>query len=298
MISKTNLITNIRDIVNNQTNNLDTFERSSIRQIIEALPYPFYIIDVENYKVLLANHVANISGVFEGGLCYYMTHQSAEPCHSDTHPCPLAKVLSTGSSVSVEHSHICKDGATRIFEIHGHPVFNSFGTIDKMIVSSIDITDRKLAEQKLVFQNEKLEHHQKLLEHKNSVIQEMLEQVEQSKYQHGQQLQSNIDKVVLPLLADLEGQANNDSKQMINLIRSVLTEISLPLVDEFEKKRSLLSPREIQISKMISQGHSTKQIASLLSLSCGTIEQQRKRIRRKLGITGNKVNLTSFLSSN
>jgi two-component system response regulator NreC len=46
-----------------------------------------------------------------------------------------------------------------------------------------------------------------------------------------------------------------------------------------------LSPREIEVIKLITEGKSTKQIASALQVSIKTIEVHRRRILKKLGIS-------------
>ncbi len=45
-----------------------------------------------------------------------------------------------------------------------------------------------------------------------------------------------------------------------------------------------LSPREYEVAQMVTQGHSTKQIASKLQLSEKTIEKYRSNIVKKLGV--------------
>jgi DNA-binding CsgD family transcriptional regulator len=47
---------------------------------------------------------------------------------------------------------------------------------------------------------------------------------------------------------------------------------------------------------LIHCGLTSKQIAQLLTISYETVEKHRRNIRRKVGITGKKINLTSFLN--
>jgi len=56
-----------------------------------------------------------------------------------------------------------------------------------------------------------------------------------------------------------------------------------------------LTPAEIQISNLIKQGKTTKEIADLLNLSDRTIETHRKNIRRKIGIRNKSENLRTHL---
>jgi DNA-binding NarL/FixJ family response regulator len=53
-----------------------------------------------------------------------------------------------------------------------------------------------------------------------------------------------------------------------------------------------LSDRELQVFRLIAEGHATKEIAAHLRLSIKTIETHRQRIKRKLGI-GSATGLTA-----
>jgi len=58
-----------------------------------------------------------------------------------------------------------------------------------------------------------------------------------------------------------------------------------------------LTPVEIQVASMIKQGLSTKDIASVLSISPETINVHRKHIRKKLGLNSKAVNLRNHLAA-
>jgi len=57
------------------------------------------------------------------------------------------------------------------------------------------------------------------------------------------------------------------------------------------------TPVETQVASLIRQGHSTKAIATLLSLSPETINVHRKHIRKKLGLNSKADNLRRYLAS-
>lgn len=64
--------------------------------------------------------------------------------------------------------------------------------------------------------------------------------------------------------------------------------VSRAVVEAFLSKSALpedrLSPRERQVVKLIGEGHSTKEIASLLGISVKTAESHRTRLMQKLDI--------------
>ncbi|UYO64660.1 helix-turn-helix transcriptional regulator [Acetobacterium wieringae] len=61
------------------------------------------------------------------------------------------------------------------------------------------------------------------------------------------------------------------------------------------QKQKYFTVREIEVSMLIIQGKSTKEIAESLFISNKAINFHRSNIRRKLGITNSKVSLKSSL---
>lgn len=122
-----------------------------LKLIIDSLPNPFYVIDVRDYTIQIANKAVRDTAL--GGLtCYANTHERSEPCRSGEHPCPLAEVLRTKQPCIVEHLHRDAEGVFRNCEVHGYPIFDEQGNVVQMIEYALDITERKNAEE----QREKL----------------------------------------------------------------------------------------------------------------------------------------------
>ncbi|MFW9893467.1 MAG: PAS domain S-box protein [Candidatus Thorarchaeota archaeon] len=116
-----------------------------LNEVIESLDHPFYVIDVNDYTIQMANRVAR-NGVEQiEGTCYSITHLNSEPCSGKDHPCPLFEVSRTKSRVLTEHIHYDAKGNPRDVEVHAHPVLNENGEVIQMIEYSIDITERKNA---------------------------------------------------------------------------------------------------------------------------------------------------------
>jgi two-component system response regulator NreC len=59
------------------------------------------------------------------------------------------------------------------------------------------------------------------------------------------------------------------------------------------QRRSALTPREREVVKMIAEGNSAREIASLLGLSVKTIEAHRFNLMRKLDIH-NRAQLVTY----
>ena len=57
-----------------------------------------------------------------------------------------------------------------------------------------------------------------------------------------------------------------------------------------------LSPRELQVMRMVTEGHTSKEIAALLNLGLQTVRSYRKTLMRKLGVS-NAASLTQLALS-
>ena len=123
-------------------------QNAFLHTVLDALPFPFYVIDANDYRVKIINKAAGSNEV--GNLtCHALSHKSATPCSGGKHPCPMLEVKKTGKPVILEHLHYNQHGAQRVMEVHGYPIFDEAGNIVQMIESSMDITQRRLAEDAL-----------------------------------------------------------------------------------------------------------------------------------------------------
>lgn len=121
-------------------------ERDFLDQILESLPYPFYVIDAADYHVVRSNAAAQSER--NGGMltCYALTHGIRAPCGTSEQPCPLDEMRRTKAPVVVEHVHLSEQGVPFHAEIHAFPILDSNGELSRMVEYSIDISARKRAE--------------------------------------------------------------------------------------------------------------------------------------------------------
>lgn len=127
-----------------------------LETVLESLTHPFYVIDAGDYTIQMANSAARLGDMTGTITCHALTHKKDSPCGMKDHPCPLEIVKETKKPVSVEHIHYDKDGNPRNVEVHGFPIFDNDGNVVQMIEYSLDITDRKRAEEALQFEKDKL----------------------------------------------------------------------------------------------------------------------------------------------
>jgi PAS domain S-box-containing protein len=130
-----------------------------IENTIESLLHPFYVLDVNTYRILMANKATAIYGnITEDSTCYALTHNRETPCSGSEHVCPLKEVQRTKRPVTLEHLHYDREGNPMYIEVHGYPVMDSKGEVVQMIEYEFDITERKNAEKELLRGNERMKN--------------------------------------------------------------------------------------------------------------------------------------------
>ncbi len=139
--------------------------------------------------------------------------------------------------------------------------------------------------------------HQELFD-ANTTLRVLLAQQEKSKKAIEQNITDNLKESIFPYL-DLLKEEMRDRKGAIytTIIETNIHKITSTFSKELSSRLLNLTPREIQVANLVRQGRTNKDIAELLDLAHGTVEFYRQNLRKKLGITGQKLNLRSYLLS-
>ncbi len=149
-----------------------------LHEVLEAIPYPFYVVNVADYTIVLANSAAGNPDVVKDSTCHALTHKQNEPCGLNSEcECPLEKIKETHLPVTVEHVHYNDNNQQRYYEIHGYPILDSEKKLVQMIEFSLDITDRKLAEIALTSSREELEQINKEIDGNRRALQVALDEI-------------------------------------------------------------------------------------------------------------------------
>ena len=145
--------------------------------------------------------------------------------------------------------------------------------------------------------NQQLILERKALQEVNTALRLVLARIEQEKQEIYLDIKTNIDKILMPILNALALQLSPSQKKYIEILQTNLEEITSPFISRLSLSYHSMTPTEIAICDMIRSGMRTKEIAEIRSVSEATINRHREKIRRKLKLTNQDVNLASFLQS-
>lgn len=231
---------------------------------IEALPLPFYIIDVNNYRIEHANSATFKFGpITELTTCYQLTHKRNTPCKGPEHACPLNEVKNNRKPVILEHVHYDTNNEPRNCELHAYPIIDNNGQVTRIIEFSLDITERKKAE---------------------AALNQAREALEQRVHFRTVELEKTNDLLRIEI-----SERKKTEEQLINYqqrLRSLASELTL--TEEYHRRKvatdlhdgigQTLALSKIKLSEIIStkvNGNVTGQLKEILALLEGVIQDTR-----------------------
>jgi PAS domain S-box-containing protein len=159
-----------------------------------------------------------------------------------------------------------------------------------------DIAERLRVEEALRQREQELELRSTKLEEMKVTLRTILEHRDQDRKILEHRVSANVNDLIRPLLEKL-AQCRTDAQRAscLEVIESNLNEIASPFTSNLTGASAQLTQTELRIASCIRQGMRSKEIASLLRLSKGTIDFHRNNIRRKLGITRSKTSLRDHI---
>ncbi|MGD0463999.1 MAG: GAF domain-containing protein [Tepidisphaeraceae bacterium] len=214
-----------------------------------------------------------------------------ERVHGDDRP-RIAHMIEdaviNGRHINTDYRIVRTDGQVRFVHSEGDAIRDDAGQLVRTFGVLQDITERHQAE-------EALENANRLLEAKNTALQEVLANIEAEKNRIGRQITKNVQKIILPLFHSLTQSLNPRQQRRLEQIEHALEEVVSPFIDNVSQAVESLTPTELRICNFVRRGLAAKEIAELEYLSPQTIAAHRRNIRRKLGISNQKINLTIHL---
>jgi len=208
------------------------------------------------------------------------------------------RVIECGTRKRVEEPIVVRNGTEIWADTIKTPIYSDSGEIIGTAGIARDITRRKRAEDELKKRERELNAKSRNLEEVNIALKVLLKQREDDKAELEEKVLTNVKKLVEPFLEKLKKtRIDIDQMTYINVIETHLNDILSPFQRNLTSKYPNLTPREIQITNLIKEGKTTKEIAAILNSSQGAIDFHRNNIRNKLGLKNKNANLRSYLLS-
>ncbi len=159
-----------------------------------------------------------------------------------------------------------------------------------------EIAERKRTENKLKESRKALKEKSLALEEVNTALNVLLQTRAEDQVIMEDSIVANVKDLVLPFLEKLS-QSKLDEKQAVyvEIIQSNIADIVSPFLRQLPMKFFDLTPTEIQIADLVRKNKTTKEIACILNASEKTIEAHRNRLRKKLGLTNQRIQLRDYL---
>ena len=168
----------------------------------------------------------------------------------------------------------------------------------KTILTHENITPLIKVQQNLADKERELQDKSIGLEESNIALKVLLKQREEDRNLLEENMLKNVRTLILPFVEQLsEAPLPAREKALVGIVNERLQEIISPFLNRLSSMHAILTPQEIQVSTMVREGRTSKEIADVLMLSVNGIDFHRKNIRKKLGLTGKDTNLRSYLMS-
>jgi PAS domain S-box-containing protein len=194
-----------------------------------------------------------------------------------------------------EYRLLRKDGSI-LWGLVTSSLIHKDGEVVGVRTYTIDISERKAAEEALKERTRELELQKKSLEELNTAMKILLIKREEDKTEVEENVMTNVKELILPYFDKInETKLDDYQKAFLNILESNLDEIISPFTRKLSLKYLSLTPREITIVNMIKIGYPSKKIAKLMNISPRTVDTHRKNIRSKIGLNKKKGNLRSHL---
>jgi len=121
-----------------------------ISGVIDALPYPFLVVDAHTMRVVMVNEAVKSTGDVVGRLCKDVEIPGFPLSSEGGKGCPAEEVRETKVPVIAEYTYKDASDADAFSEVHAYPVFDENGEVARVIVYYVDATVRKKAGEALL----------------------------------------------------------------------------------------------------------------------------------------------------
>jgi PAS domain S-box-containing protein len=266
------------------------------RGLIEFLPDAVVVSDAEE-RIVFANPAAGrligASGpeTLVGRSLFEVFHSSSHATVRGRSQAALTEGI-TGPAdrrrvMRLDQSVLHVDTAVTPIQFDSHPC---------VLHVNRDVTARVQAEEALLQKDREISLQLGKIEKLNAALTALLEHREQESQRHLAGLHATLEQLVLAHVESLKATAlTADQRVLVEVIEANLRNVAASFVRQLDSWKLQLTPTEVQVADLVRLGKRTKEIARLLHVSPSAITFHRNNLRTKLGLTGQPINLVSYL---
>jgi len=141
-----------------------------------------------------------------------------------------------------------------------------------------------------------LRQEKRQIEEMNLTLKTVMKSIEQDRRDFESRVASKIKTSLLPGLKKIDAASETSvRKSYLAILEEQLIGLTAGSEKELDAGLLKLTKTEIEVCRMVQAGLSSKDICEAMKLSYDTIQTHRKNIRKKLGLSGEKLNLHTFL---
>ncbi len=151
-------------------------------------------------------------------------------------------------------------------------------------------------EQRVLNRTADLDKQTQRLKETNVALEILLKKRAEDKKNLEKAIMLKVEKLISPNLEKLKmRQSETSTKALLEIIEHNLADITSSFSRQPRNYLAALTPTQIQVAELIKHGHTTKEIADILSLSPSTISCHRQEIRKRLSLSNKKISLQAAL---
>ena len=199
------------------------------------------------------------------------------------------------SDYIVEKRYLRRDGALWWAKVRCSMARDDQGQPKYFIVIVEDITLAKAAEEQL---EAKVAQRTAELEAANTALKVMLNHRAEEKKELEEKVAASVGSLVRPFLERLLASGlGPDQRALAEAVKSGVAEVTSPFARRLSSRLVGLTPKELEVARLVREGKSSSEIASMLAIGENAVAFHRQNIRAKLGLKNQKLNLCSYLMS-
>ena len=275
------------------------------RQLVEAADAVMFIADYDGTYLFLNRLAAEMVGGRPDDYIGQTVFDIFPQKMAEHFLVGIRRIIDSGIG-NVDVSETMLKGKRYWYKTIGQPIRDRHGEIYAAMFIGIDETELVEAQEKLAEYTDNLEKMVKdrtrelelqslKLEQSNIALKVLLKKQEKDKFVLQEQILSNVKKLIIPYMGVLREHLDNGGQNILDLLNANLVDITSGFACALSSEKYGLTPAEMLVADLIRRGSKTKEIGELNDISYKTVEVHRNNIRKKLGLTGQKINLQTYL---